>query len=127
MNVDTTPFQFTYIHEVELPCGKSWEFEYHCEAQAVLNFERDDFTGKDYFDGVSFDILSCSLYDVDPVNIWASGQDMAKFRQALQYRAQHEYDKRTGPTDFAEVVVHDRVDGVSVMVLDTIQLTSKAA
>lgn len=127
MNVDTTPLQFTYIHEVELPCGKSWEFEYLCEAQAVLNFERDDFTGKDYFVGVSFDILSCSLYDVGPVNIWAPGQDMAKFRQALQDRAQHIYDQRTGPTDFAQVVVHDHVQGVAVKVVETIELTSKAA
>lgn len=127
MNVDTTPFEFTYIHEVELPCGKSWEFEYICEAQAVLNFERDDFTGKDYFVGVSFDILSCSLYDVEDVAIWGKGEDMRKFRAALEEKARDIYEQRTGSTDFAEVIVHDRVDGVSVKVLDTIQLTSKAA
>lgn len=125
--MDTTPFQFTYTHPVVLPCGKDWEFEYLCEAQAVLNFEHDDFTGQDYFDHVSFDILSCSLYGVEDVAIWGKGEDMRKFREALQEKARDIYDKRSGPTDFAEVIVHDRVDGVSVNVLDTIQLTSKAA
>ena len=127
MNVDTTPFEFTYIHEVELPCGKDWEFEYICEAQAVLNFERDDLTGQDYFDHVSFDILSASLYGVEDVAIWGKGQDMAKFRQDLQDKAREIYEQRSGPTDFAEVVVHDRVDTVAVRVVETIQLTSKAA
>lgn len=127
MNVDTTPFEFTYTHPVELPCGKDWEFEYICEAQAVLNFERDDLTGQDYFDHVSFDILSASLYGVEDVAIWGKGQDIAKFRAALQERAQHEYDMRSGACDFAEVVVHDRVEGVAVKLVETIELTSKAA
>lgn len=127
MNVDTTPFEFTYIHPVELPCGKSWEFEYLCEAQAVMNFEVDPRTGNDYFDHVSFDILSCSLYGVEDVAIWGTSQDMTKFRQALQYRAQHIYDQRTGSTDFAQVVVHDRVEDMAVKVVETIELTSKAA
>lgn len=125
--MDTTPFQFTYTHPVVLPCGKDWEFEYVCEAQAVANYERDDFTGEDYFDGVSFDILSCSLYGVEDVAIWKPGQDMTNFRAALEAKARDIYDKRSGSTDFAEVVVHDRVEGVAVRVVETIQLTSKAA
>lgn len=127
MNVDTTPFEFTYTHPVELPCGKDWEFEYICEAQAVAIYEYDPHSGKDYFDGVSFDILSVSLYGVEDVAIWGKGQDIAKFRAALQERAQHEYDMRSGACDFAEVVVHDRVEGVAVKLVETIELTSKAA
>ena len=127
MNVNTTPFEFTYIHEVELPCGKSWEFEYLCEAQAVLNFERDDFTGKDYFGGVSFDILSCSLYGVEDVAIWGKGEDMRKFRAALEEKARDIYEQRSGTCDFAQVTVHDLVQGVAVKVVETIELTYKAA
>lgn len=120
--MDTTPFQFTYTHPIVLPCGKDWEFEYVCEAQAVANYEHDDFTGEDYFDGVSFDILSCSLYGVEEVAIYGTSQDMRKFRAALEEKARDIYEQRSGATDFAEVVVHDRVDGVAVKLVETINL-----
>lgn len=120
--MDTTPFQFTYTHPVVLPCGKDWEFEYLCEAQAVAIYEYDPHSGKDYFDGVSFDILSVSLYGVEDVAIWGKGEYMRKFRAALQERAQHEYDMRAGSTDFAEVVLHDQVENVAVRVVETINL-----
>ena len=120
--MDTTPFQFTYTHPVVLPCGKDWEFEYLCEAQAVANYERDDFTGEDYFDGVSFDILSASLYGVEDVAIYGTSQDMRNFRAALEEKARDIYEQRSGPTDFAEVIVHDRVDGVSVKLVEIINI-----
>ena len=125
--MDTTPFQFPYTHPVVLPCGKDWEFEYLCEAQAVAIYEYDPHSGQDNFEGVSFDILSCSLYGVEDVAIWKPGQDMANFRAAIEEKARDIYDKRSGYTHFAEVVVHDRVEGVAVKVVETIQLTSKAA
>lgn len=120
--MDTTPFQFTYTHPVVLPCGKDWEFEYICEAQAVANYERDDFTGEDYFDGVSFDILSASLYGVEDVAIYGTSQDMRNFRAALEEKARDIYEQRSGACDFAEVVVHDRVDGVAVKLVEIINI-----
>lgn len=120
--MDTTPFQFTYTHPVVLPCGKDWEFEYLCEAQAVANYERDDFTGEDYFDGVSFDILSASLYGVEDVAIYGTSQDMRNFRAALEEKARDIYEQRSGACDFAEVVVHDRVDGVAVKLVEIINI-----
>lgn len=120
--MDTNVFQFTYTHPVELPCGKDWEFEYICEAQAVAVYEHDAHTGQDYFDGVSFDILSCSLYGVEDVAIWKPGQDMARFRATLQEKARDHYERRSGSCNFETVTIHDQVQDVAVRVVETINL-----
>lgn len=127
MNVDTTPFEFTYTHPVELPCGDSFEIEYLVTAEAVPQYTPNDFTGIDEYYGMSFDILSVEREAGSSIMIHSRCEDMRKFRAALEEKARDIYEQRSGPTDFAEVVVHDRVDTVAVRVVETIQLTSKAA
>jgi hypothetical protein len=119
------PFIFNFYHAVELPCGNLYSFTYQVEAQAEPQYSTSALTHVDYYDGLSFHIIGVDRVLSSgaklPVNIYAAGEDMRRFRADLEEAARDYYERRNGATDFETVTIHDRVNGQDVTVYDNLQ------
>lgn len=122
--------EFEYNYPAELPCGGMYVASYRVKAAYYPVFEWNDAASDMEFKGMRFELPEVWRTDQgSPYLVPSCGThpSMVSFANTLKAEAERIYNKRSGSTDFAEVVVHDSVGGVAVKVVETIQLTSKAA
>lgn len=117
--------EFDHLHAVDLPCGEMYVASYRVKAAYYPVFEWDDNTLEMKFVDMRFELNEVWRTDqATPYLVPAFGShpDMVTFCNTLKDKARKIYDKRTGPADFAEVIVHDLVEDVAVKVIETINL-----
>lgn len=117
--------EFEYNYPAELPCGGMYVASYRVKAAYYPVFELADDKKDMEFKGMRFELPEVWRTDQgSPYLVPSCGThpSMVSFANTLKAEAERIYNKRSGACDFSEVVVHDRVEGVAVRVVETINL-----